>query len=149
MRFDWPKERPHFAIVKKVIDGDTIVCDIDMDLRGWYHDYKVRLAGCNAAEVKTEAGKAARAHLKDVLPIGSVVVLTTIKDYKYGGEFVAKVWVDPQNELVKDLIQHQWAAAWDGRGEAPLPPWPRTTESQGEVRAMAKNKKSKVWGWGG
>lgn len=125
LTFNWPTERPHNAIVKRVIDGDTIVCDIDMDLRSWLADYHVRLVGCNAAEVSTEAGKAARDNLIALLPVGTKVVLTTIKDYKYGGEFVAKVWLG-EEDLVARLIAEQWAAAWDGRGAAPVPPWPRT-----------------------
>ncbi len=125
LTFQWPTERPHRAIVKRVVDGDTIVCDIDLDLRSWLVDYKVRLLGCNAAEKSTEAGMAAAANLQDVLRPGTPVVLTLIKDYKYGGEFCARVWLGDR-DLISELIQQAWAAAWDGTGKAPVPPWPRT-----------------------
>ena len=124
--FDWPTERPHLATVTRVVDGDTIHCDIDLDLKLGYGDYPVRLEGCNAAEVSTDAGKAARDNLTAMLPAGTPVILTLIKDYKYGGEFVAKVWLYDGTDLVAELIAEQWAAAWDGRGTAPVPPWPRT-----------------------
>lgn len=127
--FAWPTERPHFATVVRVVDGDTIHCDIDMDLRSWLKDYPVRLVGCNAWERSTEAGQAAKANLEQILTPGLQVVLTTIKDYKFGGEFVAKVWLLPDGvDLVARLIEQQWLAPWDGNGKGSdhVPPWPRT-----------------------
>lgn len=124
--FQWPLERPHFATVTDVIDGDTIRCDIDLDLRFGANNYKVRLAGCNAWESATDAGKAARDNLKQRLPIGTEIVLTTIKDYKYGGEFIARIWMMDGTDLIAQLIEQQWLAPWNGRGPAPTPVWPRT-----------------------
>lgn len=123
---DWPTQRPHFAIITKVTDGDTIRADIDLDLKLSYTDYPVRFTGCNAAEKKTEAGKAALAHLQTILRPGDRVILLTIKDYKFGGEFVARLFFENGEELVPRLIREQWLAYWDGRGIPPLPPWPRT-----------------------
>ena len=126
--FLWPIERPHFAEVTRVVDGDTIRCDIDMDLKAALRDYPVRMTGRNAWEQSTAAGQAAKANLSDRLPVGTQIVLTTIKDYKYGGEFVAKVWLLDGTDLIADLIADQWLAEWDGRGRAAdhVPPWPRT-----------------------
>lgn len=124
--YDWPTERPHFAVVVRVVDGDTVHCDIDMDLKAWLKDFPVRLAGCNAAEKSTPAGAAAAANLVGLLVPGTQVILTTIKDYKYGGEFIAKVWLLDGTDLVASLIAQQWLAPWDGNGKQPVPPWPRT-----------------------
>lgn len=125
LTFEWPTERPHNAVVVRVTDGDTIVCDIDLDLKVWLRDYPVRLYGCNAAERSTEGGQAAKANLIAALPPGTPVVLTLLRDYKYGGEFVARVWVGGR-DLVGDLTAQQWVAAWNGSGPRPTPPWPRT-----------------------
>lgn len=146
--FDWPTERPHFATVVRVVDGDTIRCDIDMDLKEWKADFPVRLDGCNSWDilrsydgftaeqiaVSKEAKAAATANLTERLPVGTQVVLTTIKDYKYGGEFVAKVWLLDGTNLVDQLIEQQWLAPWDGRGKGSdhVPPWPRTVQTAGE-----------------
>ena len=126
--FNWPTERPHFAVVTRVVDGDTVHMDIDMDLKSWLDDYPVRLSGCNAWERSTEAGQAAKANLEKLLPVGTTVVLTTIKDYKFGGEFVAKVFLLDGTNLVEKLIAEQWLAPWDGNGKGAdhVPPWPRT-----------------------
>ncbi|MGW5147517.1 thermonuclease family protein [Rhodococcus koreensis] len=134
MHIEWPLERPHMATVRSVIDGDTIRVDIDMDLRTALSNYKVRLAGCNAAEVDTDAGKAARDHLQTVLLPGMQIVLLTIKDYKYGGEFIARVFLPDGTELVPKLIEEQWLAPWNGRGPAPVPPWPRTVSRDRQSR---------------
>lgn len=125
MTIDWPTERPHLAVVRSVIDGDTFRADIDLDLKLQYDNYKVRLAGSNAWESKTEAGKAATENLEALLYEGRQIVLLTIKDYKYGGEFIARVFLEDGTELVPLLIREQWAAPWNGRGSAPKPPWPR------------------------
>lgn len=130
MLINWPTERPHFGYVTSVTDGDTFRADIDLDLRAGYWDYKIRLAGCNAWEKSTEAGMAAKDNLAAILTPKRQIILTTIKDYKYGGEFVAKVFLPQPDgsllELVPQLIAEQWLAPWDGRGSAPLPAWPRT-----------------------
>lgn len=114
------------AVATRVVDGDTIHCDIDMDLKAALIDYPIRLYGCNAASLTTDGGKAARDNLVRVLPERTPVVLTMIKDYKYGGEFVAKVWLMDGTDLIATLIAQQWLAPWDGRGAQPTPIWPRT-----------------------
>lgn len=126
--FAWPTERPHFATVTRVTDGDTIRANIDLNLKAALTDYPVRLAGCNAWEKATEGGKAALAHLTARLPVGTKVVLTTVKDYKYGGEFIANIWLMDGTDLVAELIAAQWLAPWDGKGRGAdhVPPWPRT-----------------------
>lgn len=125
MKLDFPRERAYLATIRRIVDGDTIVCDIDMGLRLGM-EYKVRLVGCNAHELATVAGKAARQNLMIRLPLDSQVILTLVKDYKYGGEFVAKVTLEDGTDLVQELITEQWAAAWNGNGPAPTPPWPRS-----------------------
>ncbi len=123
--FAWPAERPYQATIMRIIDGDTIMCHIDMGLRVFL-EFKVRLVGIAAAAVGTPSGDGARAFVVDTLPIGAPVVLTTIKDYKYGGEFVARVWLPDGTNVNQLLIDQQWAAPWSGNGAQPAPPWPRT-----------------------
>lgn len=124
--FAWPTERPHNATVLEVIDGDTIRCDIDLDLRVWIRGYSIRLLGCNAWEHDTEAGRAAKANLAALLLPGSPVVLTLVKDDKYAGRFDARVILPDGTDLIAQLIAQQWLAPWNGLGPRPLPPWPRT-----------------------
>lgn len=69
------------ATVVRVVDADTLECDLDL---GWRITYraKVRLAGVNAPEMSTPEGKAARAWVAEVL-IAQVTVVSHSLD-KYG-----------------------------------------------------------------
>lgn len=128
---DWPHERPALGIVLDVIDGDTVRMDIDLGLRSWLRKYKLRLNRSNAWEKDTEAGLAARDNLARLLPPGTVVILTMLKDYKYGGEFVGEIWLPDAGttfNLIDELIAEEWLAPWDGRGAGPVPPWPRAVQ---------------------
>lgn len=122
------------AVVVRVVDGDTINVVVD---RGMYeysgstdNPIPVRLLGCNAREHGTPGGDAAKANLEALLPVGTPVVLQTARPDKFAPRWDAAVMYRGADgrfhELVDDLIAQQWAAAWDGKGEKPLPPWPRT-----------------------
>lgn len=50
----------------RIIDGDTVVVTVDLGFR-LYHQTSLRLAGINAPELATDAGKAARQALVDLL----------------------------------------------------------------------------------
>lgn len=69
----------------RVVDGDTVDVAVDLGF-----DIKLtarfRMLGINAPEKNTEAGKASAARLAELLPVGSDVVVQTIKDKreKYG-----------------------------------------------------------------
>lgn len=130
----------HPATVVEVHDGDTIKVAArlarnrgrDQDLG--FHVYResgwlvlhalVRLLGCNARELSQPGGVEARDHLAALLPVGKVVTLTTVGADKFA-RWDAKVLADGV-DLVQQLIDDEWLAPWDGTGERPLPPWPRT-----------------------
>ena len=68
--------------VARIIDGDTVVLDIDMGNRiTWTGPF--RLAGINAPEMGRPGAKEARAFLLDLLK-GGVAMAETIKPDKYG-----------------------------------------------------------------
>ena len=68
--------------VARVIDGDTVVLDIDMGNRiTWSGSF--RLAGINAPEMGASGSNEARLFLFDLLK-GGVALAETIKPDKYG-----------------------------------------------------------------
>jgi micrococcal nuclease len=75
------------ARILRVIDGDTIECDLDL---GWHITYraKVRIAGINAPEMSVPAGAEARAYLIHLLGWRTgtepVVTITSRSLDKYG-----------------------------------------------------------------
>lgn len=61
------------ATIRRVIDGDTIVVDLDLGWNTWRLNQSVRLLGCNTPEVRTadHAGTAAKAYTSRVLVDGN------------------------------------------------------------------------------
>src|SRR6184192_1104103 len=125
--------QPFSARVTEVIDGDTIVCDLDLGFSIVLPNQHFRLFGINAAEHGTPGGDAATAHLNQLL-LGKDVTLSSVKNDKFGGRYDASISLTEEAEgggvhlvpLESQLVAQQWAAWWDGRGEKPVPPWPRT-----------------------
>lgn len=86
---------PYKARVVEVHDGDTILLDIDLgfghfisardwDNRPWL---SCRVFGINAPELSTEAGQAAKAYAKQLLPLYLRVEVTSHGWDKFGGRF--------------------------------------------------------------
>lgn len=117
------------ATVLSVHDGDTINVDVDHGFFVHQTPTPIRLLGCNAAELGTPGGDAAKANLEALLPAGTPVVLQTAKPDKFAPRWDAAVMYRGTDgrfrELVDDLIAQGWAAEWNGKGTKPVPPWPR------------------------
>ena len=121
------------ATVTGVHDGDTVAVDIDLGF-GVHTIQHVRLLGCNAIELAQPGGVEARDHLASLFGLTSTsvnnlahVVLRSVKVDKYGGRYDAAITLTNAGggDLVTQLIADGWAAAWDGKGPKPVPPWPR------------------------
>ena len=69
------------AKIIEVIDGDTADVQIDMGL-DIHTTQRVRLYGIDAPEKSSESGKKAKDRLTELMPVGSIVTLRTIKDRK-------------------------------------------------------------------
>lgn len=79
------------ATLLRVIDGDTLLIDIDLGFGIWMRNQTVRLYGINAPELKTPQGPVARDWLKEQL-MGWTICVQTIKDKKEKyGRWLAKV----------------------------------------------------------
>ena len=76
----------YMATLVRVIDGDTVDCDIDLGFGVLLKNQRVRLYGINTPETRTrdlkekQAGLAAHARLVELLP--EKFVLTSVKDKK-------------------------------------------------------------------
>lgn len=115
------------ARVVRVIDGDTVVLDVDLGFNVWLCNQSFRLAGCNAIEHSSPGGAEAAANLATLLPAGSLITLTSLKPDKFGGRYDAIITLPDGDDLTRLLVATGWAAAWDGRGPKPVPVWPRET----------------------
>lgn len=114
----------YVAIVERVIDGDSVGLAVDLGFDTW-HRGSFRLLGCNARELSQPGGPDAAANLAALLPAGTRVVIQSVKPDKFGGRYDAAVTLADGTDLVAQLVAQGWAAAWDGTGTKPVPPWPR------------------------
>jgi micrococcal nuclease len=73
------------AVVREWVDADTVDLDIDLGLRQWVHDERIRLLGVNAPD-RNPAKAKATAWVRDLAPAGAQLIVRTHKDEteKYG-----------------------------------------------------------------
>ena len=97
------------AQLKRVIDGDTIVADIDLGLRIWAHDQKIRLLDIDTPERGDEPGfSKAKKYVEAVL--GQVDnIYVRAKKIDSFGRWLAYVWYyknedDDEPELLNDEL---------------------------------------------
>jgi hypothetical protein len=121
------------ALVVGHYDGDSIYVKLGIGIHKLTVEKQlIRAIGIACRELGEPGGIEARDALKvrPGMTVGSPVVLTAIKDDKYGGRLDAVItYVGPDgipHDLAADLIAEQWAVPWNGAGTQPKPPWPRT-----------------------
>lgn len=95
------------ATVKRVIDGDTLILLLDL---GWHITYEARcrLVGCDAPEISSDEGQAAKAFVVALLNrcggaldgSGAVVTLVSHALDKYGRPLGQVVASTPQGETL-------------------------------------------------
>jgi micrococcal nuclease len=90
------------AVIRKVVDGDTIEIDIDLGLSAWVHNEIIRLYGIDTPEVygvkkgsaEWERGNLASEFVKKYLNENDQVIIETIKDKKEKyGRYLALIYV--------------------------------------------------------
>jgi len=104
------------AELKRIIDGDTIVCDIDLGFGIWLRDEHVRFARINSPEIRTrdlkekEKGLAAKEFVSFILATSKELKLKTLKSKGKYGRYVAEILVDGTN--LNDLLVEEGLAKY-------------------------------------
>ena len=86
------------AFVNRVIDGDSIVCDVDLGFDLWKRNIHIRLNGIDTPELRSkdpaerEVARAVRDYVKDLIE-GRDVLLDVHGTGKYG-RWIATVYVE-------------------------------------------------------
>jgi micrococcal nuclease len=65
------------ATVQRVVDGDTVELDLDLGWRVYRNREHLRILGLDAPERGTTAGKASKAFAEELLPRGTVVLVSS------------------------------------------------------------------------
>ena len=68
------------AKVVRIIDGDTIVVDINLGMKHVILKEQIRLYGINTPEMNTKEGKDVKKLVVQMIPPGTDIILETIKD---------------------------------------------------------------------
>lgn len=123
------------AMVVDHWDGDSFYVRLEIGLHKLVIEKQlIRVTGIAAREKADPGGIEARESLRNRsgMTVGSPVVLTALKNDKYGGRLDAVVTFlaapGAPHDLATVLIADQWAVPWSGVGVQPKPPWPRTVE---------------------
>lgn len=101
----------YMAHITRVIDGDTVVADIDLGFFVWHREQRLRLNRIDADEIrgkkKTEKGEAAYKWLKEKVE-GKWLVVRTVADRKGSfGRYLIELFLDGKNvndELVESRL---------------------------------------------
>ena len=108
------------ATVLKVVDGDTIKVSARVWL-GVNVETMVRINGIDTPEIRgkcpmeKELARKAKDFVKEKLPVGSLVYLSSVQSDKYGGRVVAKVADENKKDIGKQLIQNGLARPYSGK----------------------------------
>lgn len=108
------------AIVRNIVDGDTIDVSIDCGFNIWF-DARCRLYGINAPESRTKnleeknRGLAAKKWLSERIPPGAHITIKTVKDdiTEKFGRYLAEVSVASVN-INQEMINEGHAVAYFG-----------------------------------
>ena len=112
------------ATVEEVHDCDTVRLSVDLGFDHTQRRVTLRLHGCNARELSEPGGMEARNFLRNLLPVGTPVLIRSIKNDKYGGRYNALLALPDGRDVVTLLLKAGYVAAWDGSGTRPVPAWP-------------------------
>jgi len=110
------------ALVERVVDGDTMVLDIDLGFSSWARQ-KVRLRGIDAPELPTPEGKKSKEFVESQLKAVEFVVVKTYKSDKYdrylsdiffmAGESEPQTVLEQGVFLNQELLEKNLAKAWE------------------------------------
>lgn len=107
-----PERGPQMMLVLRCLDGDTIEAAFLLPVH-------LRVAGVNAPEHNTEAGRKAREAVQGL--VAGKLLLADLRGREKYGRLMAEVALEGGGKLSDWLVEQGHAARWDGRGPRPLP----------------------------
>ena len=112
------------ARVNRVIDGDSVVLDIDLGFDVWMNNQSIRIYGIDTPESRTKdidekaRGLMSKKRLEDLLTVGEIVTVNTYKDQ--GGKFgriLARITNSEGVDVGKSLIDEHLAVPYFGQSK--------------------------------
>ena len=112
------------ARLNRIIDGDSIVLDIDLGFDMWMNNQHIRIYGIDTPESRTRdldekaRGKMATAHVSSLLEPGDIVIINTYKDK--GGKFgriLGKITNVDGIDVGESLLENHLAVHYYGQSK--------------------------------
>ena len=108
--------------IVRVIDGDSIVVDIDLGFGLWIHGESIRLFGVDCPECRSRdkdekaAGLAAKDYVKGLLHDGGTYTLTTKEEGKFG-RYLGVIQLTDKTSVNGALVKERFAVAYHGQNK--------------------------------
>ena len=108
--------------IVRVIDGDSILIDIDLGFSHWIHNESIRLYGIDTPECRTRdaeektAGLLAKKFVEDALHVGGTYKLQTREKGKFG-RFLGVIFVSDKTSINTALVTEHLAVPYHGQSK--------------------------------
>ena len=101
--------------ITSVYDGDTCRADIDLGFGVILRNQSLRIYGIDTPELSTKEGIDAREFARSLLPAGTKVVITTLKDAKEKyGRYLAKIVLPDGSDFATVMVTSGHAKSYLG-----------------------------------
>jgi len=127
--------------IVRVIDGDSIILDIDLGFGLWIHGERIRLYGIDTPECRTRdaeekaAGFLAKEFVEDALHVGGIYRLQTKEKGKFG-RYLGTIYLTDDTSINASLVKERLAVPYFGQSKV------RVQEAH-----LANRKLLKEMGW--
>jgi micrococcal nuclease len=108
--------------IVRVIDGDSIILDIDLGFSHWIHNERIRLYGIDTPECRTRdaeekaAGLLAKEFVEDALHVGGTYTLTTREKGKFG-RYLGVIMLSDKTSINAALVSEHLAVPYYGQSK--------------------------------
>ena len=108
--------------IVRVIDGDSIILDIDLGFGLWIHGESIRLFGVDCPECRSRdkeekaAGLLAKEFVEDALHVGGTYTLTTREKGKFG-RYLGVIMLSDKTSINAALVKERLAVPYYGQSK--------------------------------
>ncbi|MDC1426866.1 thermonuclease family protein [Gammaproteobacteria bacterium] len=108
--------------IVRVIDGDSIILDIDLGFSHWIHGESVRLYGVDCPECRSRdkeekaAGFLAKEFVEDALHVGGTYRLQTKEKGKFG-RYLGTIYLTDDTSINAALVTEHLAVPYTGQNK--------------------------------
>tara|TARA_R110000751_G_scaffold14809_4_gene47828 strand:- start:623 stop:1030 length:408 start_codon:yes stop_codon:yes gene_type:complete len=108
--------------IVRVIDGDSIIIDIDLGFSHFIHNESIRLYGIDTPECRTRdaeekaAGLLAKKFVEEALHVGGTYTLTTKEKGKFG-RYLGTIYLTDKTSINAALVKERLAVPYFGQSK--------------------------------